>query len=246
MSLVLFKSLISKNKYVESLFRSLHSHVPIHLKLKLSRKFVTAYSDLENDNKVIFVHVPKAAGNGITQSLFSLPSTGHYFLQKYKEDDYDKFCNYKKFTVVRNPWDRFVSAFHYLHSDKGGMGVWDNDFKDNFLKGIPDFKSFINHMIHDEKFKRDVLAWTHFIPQSYFLTLPSDNSLQNFDCICRFENLNADFESLKKILGKPEAQLAVINKSKHQHYKDYYTEQYMIDFISEIYKDDILLLGYEF
>lgn len=240
------KKVLIKNSIVERFVRSIHLRVPILIRLSLSRKFMPSYQDLENENKVIFVHVPKAAGNGITYSLFNKPSTGHYFLSKYLNDSKVKFDDYFKFTVVRNPWDRFVSAFHYLNNDDGGMGVWDKEFRDLYLFDCEDFKSFIDKMIASNSFRYKVMKWTHFIPQHDFLTLNGLMSLDNFDHICRFESINSDFDVLKSMLGKDDSNLAVVNKSKHNHYKDYFTDQYMIEFVRELYKKDIELLEYEF
>ncbi|MFL9782885.1 sulfotransferase family 2 domain-containing protein [Vibrio cyclitrophicus] len=240
------KAMLIKNATAERFFRYIHSKLPIFLRLHLSRKFMNSYQSLENENKVIFVHVPKAAGNGITYSLFDRPSSGHYFLSKYLDDSKAKFDDYFKFTVVRNPWDRFVSAFHYLNNDDGGIGVWDVEFRDLYLSDCKDFKSFVDKMIKDDNFKYKVIKWTHFIPQHTFLTLDGVMSLDNFDFICKFESINRDFDVLKSILGKENSSLAVVNKSSHSHYRDYFTEQYMVDFVRDLYKDDIELLEYDF
>ncbi|GEK09920.1 hypothetical protein PPE03_21690 [Pseudoalteromonas peptidolytica] len=201
---------------------------------------------MEDENKIIFIHIPKAAGNGITQSLFGKPSSGHYFLQKYHDDDELKFKSYKKFTVVRNPWDRFVSAFHYLHSEKGGIGVWDNEFKKLYLKDIKTFKEFIDKMIADQAYRKKVMNWTHFIPQTEFFILNGNADLSLLDCVCRFEYIESDFESLKSALGKDASELKKVNKSQHNHFKDYYNEGYMVDFVGELYAEDIQLLNYEY
>lgn len=246
MSLKNIKNIIVKNPKVEKVFRALHRSLPLHVKLRLSRRFQSAYTSLEDENKVIFIHIPKAAGNGITQSLFGLPSSGHYFLQKYYDDDQLKFNSYKKFTVVRNPWDRFVSAFHYLNSDNGGIGVWDNEFKKLYLKDVKTFKEFVDKLIADQGFRKKVMNWTHFIPQVDFFRLNGDVDLGFFDSICRFENIESDFEALKLILKKDSSELKKVNKSQHNHFKDYYTEDYMVNFVSELYADDIQLLNYEY
>ncbi|MDV5172133.1 sulfotransferase family 2 domain-containing protein [Photobacterium rosenbergii] len=243
---VVLKKILTQSDFLERCVRFIHSRIPLLIRLRLSRKFMSAYQNLEDENKVIFVHVPKAAGNGITYSLFNRPSSGHYFLSKYFRDDSLKFNEYFKFTVVRNPWDRFVSAYHYLNNDKGGIGVWDKEFKELYLTECKSFKEFIDKMISDDKFLRKVMAWTHFIPQYHYLTLGNKMSLEHFDFVCRFETIDIDFNHLKKFLNKDSACLSVVNKSNHNHYRDYYTDEYMIQFVRDLYKEDIILLDYEF
>jgi chondroitin 4-sulfotransferase 11 len=239
------KRLLFSFSGLERYLRMLQSKIPLLLKLKLSRAFESAYAAVEDENEVIFVHIPKAAGNGITISLFNLPSTGHYFAEKYKKDDSAKYKNYFKFTVVRNPWDRLVSAFHYLNSEKGGIGLWDKEFQLLYLNRLDDFKSFIDEMINNDEFKKKILLWTHFIPQHKFLCVDKELQL-DFDFICRYETLGNDFNKLKVLLGKNDVQLKKVNKSDHKNYRNYYTEVYMIDFVSEVYRIDIELLNYEF
>lgn len=243
---VLIKKILIKTPIMERFFRKIHLKIPILIRLRLSRKFMTSYQKLENENKVIFVHVPKAAGNGITYSLFNKPSTGHYFLSKYLQDSKVNFDEYFKFTVVRNPWDRFVSAFHYLNNDDGGMGVWDKEFRDLYLHDCKDFKSFIDKMIGSDSFRCKVMKWTHFIPQYQFLTIDGLMSLSHFNYVCRFESIDSDFDILKSMLAKDDATLGVVNRSNHKHYQDYFTEPYMIDFVRDLYREDIKLLEYEF
>ena len=76
------------------------------------------------DPKFLFVHLPKNAGSSVTKVLADYVGVDREELrpQKYKfiytkdipsvldgqQDDYFIF------TVIRNPWDRVVSYFHYL------------------------------------------------------------------------------------------------------------------------------------
>ena len=77
-----------------------------------------------NDPKFLFVHLPKNAGSSVTKVLANYIGVDREELrpQKYKfiyARDIPKVLNNKQddyfiFSVVRNPWERAVSYFHYL------------------------------------------------------------------------------------------------------------------------------------
>lgn len=67
----------------------------------------------EHELRAIFIHVPKAAGTSIARALFDEKSK-HLALNRYWAFNAAATKAYFKFAFVRNPWDRFQSAFHYL------------------------------------------------------------------------------------------------------------------------------------
>ena len=58
------------------------------------------------------------------------------------------FQSYFKFTFVRNPYDRLVSAFHYLK--QGGMNEKDKAFKEQELSSFENFGDFVRNWITSE------------------------------------------------------------------------------------------------
>ena len=64
-----------------------------------------------DEYKCIFVHVPRTGGVAIAKSLFGNLGGSHISISLYRKVFSDVFDGYYKFTFVRNPWDRLVSAY---------------------------------------------------------------------------------------------------------------------------------------
>ena len=72
------------------------------------------YQPKDDELQAIFFHVPKAAGTSLRRALYDSKSF-HIPAIRYRIADAERFSNYFKFCIVRNPWDRLLSAFRYLH-----------------------------------------------------------------------------------------------------------------------------------
>jgi hypothetical protein len=189
--------------------------------------------------KCIFVHVPKTAGISIAQCLFGNSGPGHIPLSTYRliysPHDYD---SYFKFAFVRNPWDRLVSAFHYLKA--GGMNSADQAFANRHLIRFESFESFVVNWVNPH----NIQLYCHFQPQLHFISL--DGRLPQLDFIGYFETLAVDFDFVRKTLGVAE-ELPSLNKSDGQKrdYRSQYTERSR-RIVAQVYADDIATLGYAF
>lgn len=231
---------ILKGSVLESAVKGFYvSSVPLIYRDKLSREFVNPYSELEDSNKVIFVHIPKNAGNGVAQSLFGMDPKGHNFLSSYKKVNEKKFSEYYKFSFTRNVYSRFYSAYSYLLA--GGFGVYDNEFADLYVRGFNDFNDFVSSL-EDPSVLNSVISWTHFIPQTKFLLIDGVNHL---DYLGSVENMQLSLEEISKDLGLKSTANIKINSSPTSDYKTAYNEK-SIDIISRIYKDDIFLTASNF
>ena len=79
------------------------------------------FKDFHDKYKCIFIHVPKVAGTSIERSIFETNKwlIGHVKASDYIRIDKNKFESYFSFGFVRNPYDRVVSAYHYLKNGGG-------------------------------------------------------------------------------------------------------------------------------
>jgi hypothetical protein len=192
-----------------------------------------------DEYQCIFIHVPKCAGQSIRQTLFEDLQPGHinaYTYQLiYPRHQYQK---YYKFSFVRNPWDRLVSAFFFMIS--GGAHKKDRLWMEKNLSEFPDFSSFIREgLIQDH-----IMDWPHFRPQVEFLK--GQNGKIELDFIGRFENIESDFKIVRDHLGI-NRELAHINKTqtKREPYRTYYTDE-LRDIVAQVYSEDIQTFEYRF
>lgn len=113
--------------------------------------------------KAIFVHIPKCAGISVNKALFDSIGGGHTTLDQYINIFPPAlFKSYFKFTFVRNPWDRVVSAYTFLQ--KGGLNNWDNEFYEREIKQYDSFKAFVQGWLTPE----NLFKHHHFRPQHHY------------------------------------------------------------------------------
>lgn len=184
--------------------------------------------------ETIFVHIPKAAGLSVAESLFSSHVASHtplyMYLALYGSRRFDRMF---KFTFVRHPVDRVASAFNFLKA--GGLTKTDHDWAQDNLQNYKDLDQFLIEGLP----RHDIRDWVHFKPQLYFLRDPRTGTV-GVDYIGRFENLNEDFNTITHRLGSP-AQLKHINQSAR---RETLLSQEARRIVEDIYKDDFNTLNY--
>lgn len=190
---------------------------------------------IDHKNKILFIHVPKCAGSSIKIWMKHISGKcfqkgGHptydYYSKKYNVQDYYKF------TMVRNPYDRVVSAYCYLK--KGGRGSRHDVAARDELKDCT-FLQFAKKIDH---FKQ---KYIHFREQMYFI-----KDVSNYDVIGRVENVEQLINTLRRDLNiTHDDQIPNVNMTGHQQYKSYYDDE-IYDIISHAYKNDLTTLNYEY
>lgn len=216
--------------------RLLKKITPEFIKKPIRKKLAkTKIYDIFDSKQVIFIHIPKAAGTSIGKSLFGTGRTGHYSLNDYYKVNKKKARNYYKFTFVRNPYDRLVSAFFYLK--QGGKNESDIEFSKENLSQIDSFEDFVLNWLTDER----LYSWIHFYPQVYF-TECNCSSL-TIDFIGKLENIDKDVRTLSKMISQ-DIVIEHHNASSRKHYSEYFTEE-MKEKVYDLYKEDFLAFDYE-
>jgi len=162
-------------------------------------------------DRFFFIHINKTAGTSI-QRVLNIPFDHDTALEKieiFGQSEWDKRYT---FSVVRNPWDKVVSSYHYrVETRQGILG-----------EGNTDFKTWVRFAFREQ----DPLYRTNhkkmFMPQYEWLSDESGKLL--VDCICRFENLTKDFEPVARKIRR-KAVLPHLKPSARTHYRDYYDEE---------------------
>ena len=190
-----------------------------------------------DDKKAIFVHIPKCAGVSVNRALFGNLAGGHTTLEEYLHIFEPNFVNsYFKFTIVRNPWDRAVSAYFFLK--KGGFNEKDRNWFDKELGSFLSFDDFVKSWLN----KENIWKLDHFRPQYHYMV--DKREKVPLDFVGFLENLDADFSYIAKKIGI-RAFLPCSNKSEHINYQDYYNDETK-RIVGEVYSEDIKMLGYNF
>ncbi len=185
--------------------------------------------------KCIYVHIPKTAGVAVAKSLFGNLAAGHKNF-RYYQSKYPKYTlqQYFKFTIVRHPYTRINSAFHFLQA--GGINQYDESFKTTVIDGYEDVNDFILHYLNEDT----IYAYTHFIPQVDFLK--NNRGKIDMDFIGRFEQIADDYSTIAQKL-KIKTLLTYHNKTKTNQKNSLNTQAKKK--ICELYHSDFKLLGYQ-
>lgn len=184
----------------------------------------------QNLNSFIFIHINKTGGSSIEKAL-NLPFEHKTALEKIGEIGRQQWDSKFTFSVIRNPWDKVVSHYHYrVQTNQTGLGVNSIGFKE-WVK-----LSYGN---------KDPLYYDKpkmFMPQFDWLT--DDGGRVLVDFICRFENLADDFNVVCRKIGRNPS-LPRLKASMRGNYSDYYDTE-SIEIVARWFSQDIENFGYTF
>ena len=174
-----------------------------------------------NEHKTIFIHIPKSAGTSIREyfagNSFRIQPNKHDDIYAIKKKFLNAYKNYKKFAIIRNPYDKMVSWYFYLKRNLG----------ENY--NIIEFNDWIV----------DPLKFWHANDPISFLK-PQYEWIDNTVTVIKYENLNKGINDFfnKKI------DLPITNKSNHKHYLKYYNKK-SLNIIYNRYKEDFKKFNYK-
>ena len=195
------------------------------------------YQPCFDRHEALFIHVPKSAGRSIVRGLFDVKSVEHAPAEWYQRLDPKKFQRYFKFTFVRNPWDRAVSAYTYF--SQGGSAASPEDAQwSAFINRFSSFDTFVCEWMNETNALRNAV----FTPQVLFLQNVFGEL--EMDYIGRFESLHTDYGNIASRLGV-DRELPHLNSSRSMSYQSYYTSRSR-EIIARIYAQDIEAFGYRF
>mgnify|MGYP001442885822 FL=1 len=206
-------------------------------------------------NKIIFILIPKTGGQSIENYFLRINDLSNkdkasLFLFKNSHESnmsranahltlemYEKYYfggeipeDFKIFSVVRNPHNRFVSESKY------------RKFRFGFIKfRLPMTLLIFIYKRYGKKVNifRDI--YDHLIPQIKYL----EGNARNRINILRLENLNSEFERLVLSWGLPNHKLKHINKSASSVKRSNHLSPDILKFINNEYKEDFNEFNYD-
>jgi hypothetical protein len=164
-------------------------------------------------------------GLKVPAALDPQPMEGHVTAaQIAAEMGVDEFQSYFSFAIVRNPWDWQVSLYTFASKSTRHR-------QHQLVAGFADFNEYLRWRCREEvRFQKSYLY--------------STEGEQLVDFIGRYENLEADFQSICRRIGVEE-ELPVLNVSKTKPYQEYYTPETR-ELVRKIFAPDIETFHYTF
>lgn len=199
---------------------------------------------LSKKGKLLFIHIAKNAGRSVWEAMEKKYKDtrkiawGHSTLQEVH-----KKINLKKYTtfaIVRNPYDRMVSLYHFLYQQKDSFMGYDGvERPTSIIPGLGFEKWLLEYgkVAHTSSKKNRLV--TSKQPQLDWLTV---NKKVVCNEIIRFEEL---YPRLHNILGITKEELPVKHKTKRGGYRELYTPKSKA-FVEKYFKKDLEYFNYEF
>ncbi len=190
--------------------------------------------------KWVYIHITKTAGISVERRLRShfddTQGAQHAgYPGMLRSTKYPGIKSYFSFAFVRNPWDRIVSLYHFHRTGVPKIKhhfVRENITFEDYVMGR---KSFGLKNTREASINKNQLSWL----------VNERGSIEDIDFIGRFESLQRDWKIISERLKIEYKPLEHLNKTCHQPYQTYYTDE-LRDIIGKKYASDINFFDYRF
>ena len=183
---------------------------------------------MEDKKNILFIHIPKTGGVSVNACGLFPPGKHYSIVDLWTGSILPQFQGRYSFAIVRNPYDRFVSAYTYLL--KGGRQYPSHLRYQSMLQKYPNMDAVLD----DLRFLKHTIL--HFVEQTFFIANERGNIL--VDRMIRFENLKEELVTLHPGFEHLPHRNATAREAK----PPLTTEQKQK--IAKAYRRDFKLLGY--
>lgn len=138
--------------------------------------------------------------------------------------------NYKKISIVRNPFDRLVSEYYY---------------REGHVKIHRNFECFVKTSLNLDQYTRNWLYDGHLETQTSFL-INKEKNFNSIDKIFNFEDMKSCFKYIQDLTGiKQTAHLRSSSNriSCGKTWEEYYTSE-LKEIVYSFYKEDFINFNY--
>ena len=193
------------------------------------------------DAGIVFIHVPKSAGTSISLMLYG-SFVGHVTVRDILRYGSDATRALPRFAIVRNPWDRAVSAWRFARAgggkgDRGGAGMSRPWLYQS--ERFASFEAFVEEWLVDQDLEK---ADPVFRPQLPFV---ADGDEIGVDFLGRFENLASTQAYVEEVTGRPAALRHVNRSGEGESYRDHYPSARLINLVGDLYRGDATAFEYK-
>jgi hypothetical protein len=198
-------------------------------------------TDWNYRHRAIFVHIPKTAGTSVLAGLGAPPAFDtHAPSRIYRVADAALYACAYKFAIVRNPWDRFASCFHFMKH--GTSWSLQQRWAQTHI-GDLDFAGFARRL-REPLFRAAVMAERFFWPQTFWLA--GAGRADGVDEVHRYENLEDAMRALRQRFElDPACVTPHLRKVSRPDFRALYDEESKA-IVGRLYRRDIEILGYSF
>ena len=192
---------------------------------------------ISHSKKIIFVHIAKTGGTSIVRNPdYAFVIDGHTSILHYKEKYPELFKEYASMCLVRNPWDRFVSAYEYVRMK--------NSYYHHDKNIHPDYSTIINLDFEDvlEGMAAGQLELKGHAWARQFERVQNECGIQEIGHVFKTEHMNTD-EKFRQFF--PEVNHWNKSDRKSLNYRDYYSDSSRKK-LYEYYTQDVEAFSYSF
>jgi hypothetical protein len=196
---------------------------------------------INHEKKLIFIHIPKNAGTSIIKAMGVENICIDKTIEEYKKLYKNYWKEYIKFTVIRDPIDRFVSAYKFAKMKESGWfsSTGQEGLEKHYHYDICNLMNINEYVDYICKNKPYFDRWT--IPQSFIIT--NKEQKIEIDYFVRYENLLSDLkrigidkiEKLNSSKIEDENLIKLTNKSKNKLYDVYNIDYKNFYYIKNIF-----------